>query len=187
MSATSSFYDNNALQLAKQYNALDFESVHQSWSAYWPKSGDAVLDIGEGSGRDAQWMSEQGCEVIAVEPSDALRQLGQAGTTPQVTWLNDSLPALKSVQSLGMRFDLILISAVWMHLPIAQRPIAIKALSTLLSADGALVITLRHGEFQDGRETFGVSVAELEQLSHESGLIKYYLSNYLADFSSPDN
>ncbi|NRB69720.1 MAG: methyltransferase domain-containing protein [Vibrio sp.] len=181
MSATSSFYDNNALQLAKQYNALDFESVHQSWSAYWPKSGDAVLDIGAGSGRDAQWMSEQGCEVIAVEPSDALRQIGQAGTTPQVTWLNDSLPALKSVQSLGMRFDLILISAVWMHLAPSVRERAFRKLSGLLSPNGKLVISLRHGSFTDGRVGHPVSVAELEQFS------KDYALNTILVSDSEDN
>ena len=58
-----------------------------------------------------------------------------------------------------------------MHLPIQQRSIAIKVLSSLLSDEGALVITLRHGAFKDGRETFGVSVSELDRLGRDVGLV----------------
>lgn len=170
MSATTSFYEKNALLLAEQYDSLDFEVVHRAWSAYWPNPETTVLDIGAGSGRDAKWMNEQGCDVIAVEPSDALRQIGQQSTGLDVTWLNDSLPELKSVQSLGMRFDLILASAVWMHLAPSLRERVFRKLSNLLSPNGKLVISLRHGEFNDGRQGFPVSVEELEKLSKDHAL-----------------
>lgn len=177
MSATTSFYDKNATKLAQQYDSLEFESVHQSWTEYWPKSGDVVLDVGAGSGRDARWMSDRGCEVFAVEPNDALRQIGKNGTTSEVTWLNDSLPTMSKVESLGIRFDVILVSAVWMHLPVQQRSIAIKALCSLLSEDGVLVITLRHGEFKDARETFGVSAFELDKLASDVGLVICHIAD----------
>ncbi|MFS1421632.1 class I SAM-dependent methyltransferase [Shewanella sp. 10N.286.48.B5] len=170
MKSTSLFYSQNAIELAEQYNSLDFKSVHQSWKLYWPESGSNVLDIGAGSGRDAKWMNEQGCEVIAVEPNNALRQIGLQSAGPEVTWLNDSLPVLKNVQSLGMRFDLILVSAVWMHLAPSLRERAFRKLSKLLSPNGKLVISLRHGEFTDGRQGFSVSVEELEKLSKDHGL-----------------
>lgn len=171
MSSTASFYQHNATQLAQQYDSLEFESVHQSWAAYWPKSGDIVLDVGAGSGRDARWMSKQGCEVIAVEPSASLRDIGNQSCSEQVVWLDDSLPDLNHVMKLAQQYDLVLLSAVWMHLPIQQRSIAIKILSSLLLDEGALVITLRHGAFKDGRETFGVSVSELARLGRDVGLV----------------
>ncbi|MGD8230781.1 methyltransferase domain-containing protein [Vibrio sp. TRT 1302] len=177
MSATISFYDKNATKLAQQYDSLEFESVHQSWTEYWPKSGDVVLDVGAGSGRDARWMSDRGCEVFAVEPNDALRQIGKNGTTSEVTWLNDSLPTMSKVESLGIRFDVILVSAVWMHLAPSARERAFRKLSNLLSPNGKLVISLRHGSFTDSRVGYPVSAVELEKLSKDYSLTPVLVSD----------
>ncbi|ROV62521.1 class I SAM-dependent methyltransferase [Vibrio ponticus] len=176
MSITSSFYDKNANELAKQYDGLDFESVHQSWIEYWPSKTQRVLDIGAGSGRDAKWFDSLGCEVVAVEPANRLRELGMLNTGSSVTWLDDCLPVLREVKSLSRQFDLILMSAVWMHIPIHQRQQALLNLSELLSQEGRLVISLRHGVFLDGRESYGVSAPELAQMAVDAGLAVCYLS-----------
>ncbi|GAK84440.1 hypothetical protein JCM19238_2007 [Vibrio ponticus] len=176
MSITSSFYDKNAAELARQYNGLGFESVHQSWIEYWSSSGQRVLDIGAGSGRDAKWFDSLGCEVVAVEPAAGLRELGMLNTGSSVTWLDDCLPGLCEVQSLSRQFDLILISAVWMHIPIYQRQQALLNLSKLLTQEGWLVISLRHGVFSDGRESYGVSALELAQMALDVGLVVCHLS-----------
>ncbi|WP_375753589.1 class I SAM-dependent methyltransferase [Vibrio sp. HN007] len=176
MSATSSFYDKNAQQLADQYNSVSFESVHSSWKKYWPESGDTVLDVGAGSGRDARWYIAQGCSVVAVEPSKTLRHIGQKDCSNKLTWIDDSLPTLESVKQLSQLFDLVVLSAIWQHVPVHQRPKAIVNISELLSDKGRLVITLRYGEFDDGRETFGVSVTELEELCLKVGLLVNHVS-----------
>lgn len=170
MSSTIDFYHLNALTLSHQYNSVSFESVHHSWKSYWPLAGDKILDVGAGSGRDARWMQQQGCEVIAIEPSDGLRELGAEYTGAEVTWINDALPALSRTENLGMRFDLILVSAVWMHLPSSYRERAFRKLSNLLVPNGRLIISLRHGEFDDQRQGYPVSVQELVQLAKNSAL-----------------
>ncbi|WP_456295889.1 methyltransferase domain-containing protein [Vibrio sp. AK197] len=171
MASTLSFYSKNANELASQYNTLDFENVHSSWKAYWPMSGDRVMDVGAGSGRDAKWMVEQGADVYALEPCDELREFGRCFTGPDVTWINDELPSLNRVQGMGMRFDLILVSAVWMHLAPTTRARAFRKLSNLLAPNGRLVITLRHGEFEDERVGYEVSVTELEQFAKDTALL----------------
>ena len=75
------------------------------------------------------------------------------------------------------QYDVVLLSAVWMHLPVNQRDMAIRVLSNLLSDNGLLVITLRHGKFKDSRETFGVSVSELERLCRDVGLFVLYVTD----------
>ncbi|MDV5168616.1 class I SAM-dependent methyltransferase [Photobacterium rosenbergii] len=51
-----------------------------------------VLDIGAGSGRDALWFAENGCEIYAVEPLEALREIGKQHThSTEVVWLDDNL------------------------------------------------------------------------------------------------
>ena len=171
MASTPSFYSKNADELASQYNALDFEKVHSAWKAHWPMADETVLDVGAGSGRDAKWMSKQGADVYALEPCDELREIGCATTGPNVTWIDDELPSLNRVQGMGIRFDLILVSAVWMHLAPTTRARAFRKLSNLLAPNGRLVITLRHGGFDDGRVGYEVSVAELEQFAKDTALL----------------
>lgn len=171
MPETAIFYDLNALELAEQYDSLDFETVHQSWQSYWPKSDVRVLDVGAGSGRDARWLTSQGCSVVAIEPAKALRELGISNSSSEITWLDDELPQLPHVANQTQLFDLILVSAVWMHLTVEQRRMSLKTLVSCLSDAGKIVITLRHGEFMDGRVAYEVSVIELNELALDSGLV----------------
>lgn len=170
MSVNTSYYNENAVQLSKQYDSLEFENVHRAWHVYWPCGATRVLDVGAGSGRDTRWFVEQGCSVVAVEPASELRQLGILNSSTQVQWLDDALPALSKVRKLCIQYDLILLSAVWMHLNSAVRKKSIAVLSELLSENGKLVITLCHGGFNDGRSAYRVSVEQLERLSEAVGL-----------------
>ncbi|MGR5065246.1 methyltransferase domain-containing protein [Photobacterium sp. DNB22_13_2] len=171
-----SFYHNNASRLARDYQKLTFEDVHSSWKRFWPVADEAVkqprvLDIGAGSGRDALCFAENGCEVYAVEPAEALREIGKQYTqSKEVVWLDDNLPELKKVISLGIRFDFILLSAVWMHIPRSDRKRTFRKLSNLLAPNGKLIITLRYGDFDDSRVNHGVSAEEIELLAKERAL-----------------
>jgi len=171
MDVNLSFYDENSAQLAEQYDSVDFESVHSSWRSYWPLSGSRVLDIGAGSGRDAQWFCSQGCKVVAVEPSTGFRLLGQERTPAAVHWVDAQLPDLGSLDALPYRFDLILVSAVWMHIPVPDRYQSLLSMVERLAKKGRIVITLRHGAFGDGRTSYGVSLAELEQIAQRLDLV----------------
>jgi SAM-dependent methyltransferase len=115
-------YEQNAGRLADQYESRAFEEVHASLLDLLPAPGSIILDIGAGSGRDAAWFAARGDDVVAVEPSDAMRTHARAlHPSPRIHWLSDSLPELAQVRRLGLTFDFILLSAVWMHLPPAAR------------------------------------------------------------------
>ena len=137
------YYDDHAEALCSQYNAVEAGVVHGRWKL--PDKLGFACDIGAGSGRDANWLASLGWDVVAVEPSAEMRKVAMATSHPNVTWLDDALPHLNKLRSLGHRFDLILLSAVWMHVPPTKRERAFRILSELLKPSGMLVISLRHG------------------------------------------
>ena len=76
---STDWYDNHVREAAERYEALAFPDVHNSLLALLPAAeGALALDVGAGSGRDAAWLAEQGFEVVAVEPSRAMRGRHQA-------------------------------------------------------------------------------------------------------------
>lgn len=164
-------YEHHAARLVEQYESLSFEAVHAGLLDMLPPPGSTVLDIGAGSGRDAAWFAEHGYEVIAVEPSDAMRDRAQAiHPSDRIRWLSDSLPDLAKVRRLGLNFDFILLSAVWMHIPPAARQRALRKLATLLAPKGRIAISLRLGTPDTERAMHAVSLPELSSLAQQFGL-----------------
>jgi len=181
MDRNLTFYQQHKDRLIEQYDSVLFESVHHDWIAYLPNEGIA-LDIGAGSGRDARYLAENGLKVIAVEP--VLSLLNAAKDNSQgfdITWLQDGLPNLEKCKQLNMKFDLILLSAVWMHLTPEARKLSMQNMSSLLNAGGKLVITLRHGEFSDGRIAYPLSVEEVITLASANGLNRLLISKLNCD------
>lgn len=170
MSENIKYYSTHAEKLIDQYNSVAFEKVHQEWLSEIPEKG-FVLDIGAGSGRDARFLAAKGLSVVAVEPADGIRERAQQYVVNQpIHWLNDKLPELAQVFSLQTKFDLILLSAVWMHVAPSERERCIRKLSSLLKANGKIIISLRHGACHDERTMHKVSADELAGFARQFGL-----------------
>jgi SAM-dependent methyltransferase len=179
------FYSANSEFLFSQYQSTSFEEVHNSWIQVIDfEQCKTVLDIGAASGRDALALKSKKLCVTAIEPSDDFRTLGQAFTGGDVIWLNDTLPKLTKIKE--KTFDIILASAVWMHLSAQEQSKSLQTISLLLNDNGYLIITLRHGVFSDGRTAFEVdakrTIAEAKQ--HGLALI---LSEHEGDKLSRDD
>lgn len=172
MSMTSiPYYDEHAPRLVQQYESLPFEEVHAGLLDMLPAQGGTVLDVGAGSGRDAAWFAASGCDVVAVEPSDAMLAHARAlHPSNRIHWISDSLPDLANVRRLGLSFDLILLSAVWMHIPPPARQRSLRKLATLLAPKGRIAISLRLGTPDTERAMYAVSLAELASLAQQFGL-----------------
>lgn len=184
------FYNKNAVQLAELYLSKPFEQVHQPWldylTAVLKKPNARVLDLGAGAGRDSQYIAEKGAanniSVIAIEPALMLAELGKQQTQGlNVKWLQDSLPDLNTVTKQEVSFDLILLSAVWMHIPESQRSRSLRKLANLLKPGGKLVISLRHGKSGDERNMFEVCSDQLIQLGKTVGLFALLVTDITAD------
>ena len=167
------YYSDNAPTLASRYNSLNPESLHASWSRFIPEQPGIALDIGAASGRDANWLAEKGWDVIAVEPCKEFRELAKPSSHANVIWQDDELPGLKSLRAAGHRFNLILLSAVWMHVLPGKRERAFRIISELLAPGGLLVFTLRHGNDEQENTDRGfhpVSSGELELFARHLAL-----------------
>ena len=131
-----------------------------------PTAPSSILDIGSGTGRDAAWFAAQGHRVVAVEPTDAMRLPAMAlHPSPLIEWVNDSLPDLALLRTRGEKFDVVMLTAVWMHLDAQQRRHAMPNVASLVRAGGAVIMNIRHGPVPVGRRMFEVSAEETIELA----------------------
>jgi SAM-dependent methyltransferase len=168
---TVTAYNTGAGELAARYEAMSAAEVHAGLADLIPCGPGLALDVGAGSGRDAAWLAGLGYEVVAVEPATGMRSEGQRRhPSLGLRWLDDRLPDLAAVHQLGLAFDLILVSAVWMHVPPPARTRAFRKLMTLLKPGGVLLITLRHGPSEPNRPMWPATAGEVEALARQHGL-----------------
>lgn len=169
MSDAIVWYNDKAAEQSKRYEAIAAEKVHAWLAESLPTSSALVLDVGAGSGRDADWLVSRGLEVVAVEPSAGmLAEAQRLHPSPSIRWLSDTLPGLNEVFRLSLSFDLILLSAVWMHVRPADRSRAFRKLITLLKPGGCIAMTLRE-PIQADRGMYNVSQSEIEQFARAHG------------------
>ncbi|MBL1099309.1 class I SAM-dependent methyltransferase [Streptomyces sp. 205] len=171
-------YGDAAESLAEQYESVTFAEVHREVLHLFPAHPSSVLDIGAGSGRDAAALAARGHRVVAAEPTAELRALGRRiHADKEIEWIDDALPELPALSVCARRFDLILLTAVWMHLDPPQRAAGMAALVRLLGAGGRVILSLRHGPVPAGRRMFPVSAQETIALAEEHGLKVLHLAH----------
>jgi SAM-dependent methyltransferase len=164
-------YAEEAEDLFKRYESIPFADAHRAVLHLIPAVPGRVLDIGSGTGRDAAWFAGRGHSVVAVEPTEAMRIPAMAlHPSPRIDWLNDSLPELAALRARRKTFDLVMLTAVWMHLDEAQRRQAMPNLASLARPGGTLIMKIRHGPVPPGRRMFEISAEETIALARNEGL-----------------
>ncbi len=181
-------YGDEASALVEQYESISFEDVHRGTLHLIPGTPSLVLDVGAGTGRDAAALAAMGHRVVAVEPTAALRtEAARLHPSPSIEWVDDGLPELSAISARAERFDLIMLTAVWMHLDEAQRRVAMPAVVRLLRDGGVLMLSLRHGPVPQGRRMFDVSAGETIALAAQEGLrVVLHLENQPGLFGRTD-
>ncbi len=170
-------YNLAAESLVPEYERLSFEALHATVLDLLPETSSNVLDIGAGSGRDAAWFAAKGYNVVAVEPSDAMREAGMARhQSPRITWIDDRLPAIEKILRSRLSFDLVWLSTVWTHLPKSARDRAFRKLVSVLSPGGCMMVSLRHGPAPEGRPMQKATAGEIERLAEGHGLQTFQIT-----------
>lgn len=164
-------YADEAEELFTLYESIPAAEAHRAVLHLIPAPPASVLDIGSGTGRDAAWFAARGHHVVAIEPTDAMRVPAMAlHSSPRIEWLNDSLPDLAIMRARGETFDLVMLTAVWMHLDQVQRRQAMPNLASLVGDGGVMIMKLRHGPVPSGRRMFEVSANETIELAQKQDL-----------------
>lgn len=159
-------YAEEAAILIRQYESLPFAKVHKHVLDLIPASPCQILDIGAGTGRDAAGFADLGHRVVAVEPTAEFRDAAAAlHSSDRIEWLDDSLPDLALLHPRTGDFDVIMLTAVWMHLDPAERRRAMPVVAGLLAPGGVVIMSLRHGPVPPGRRMFEVSAGETIELA----------------------
>lgn len=164
------YYDRHAVELADSYEGISFDNTHPALAQVLVgKPPLRILDVGAGTGRDAAAIARLGHHVIAVDPSTKMLRLARTlHSDPRITWLSDALPCLAKVQ--GQTFDIILLSAVWMHIPPAEREQAFRRIASLIAPSGSVYISLRMGPGDTARGIWPVDADEVSRLATTHGL-----------------
>ncbi len=163
-------YAEEADQLFKRYEGIPATHAHRAVLHLIPSAPSSVLDIGSGTGRDAAWLASGGHRVVAVEPTDVMRLRAMAlHPSPRIEWLNDSLPDLALLRSRGERFDLVMLTAVWMHLDEGERRRAMPNLAALVRPAGTVIMKVRHGPVPAGRRMFEIAAGGDDRIGAAAG------------------
>ena len=151
---TIQYYNDHGDELFALYARLQGGPAKYFKVAFPPNS--EILDIGSGSGRDLGMLMHEKYEAYGAEPSHRLREL--ALQTPELEgriW-DGALPDLAG--QIGRKFDGILCSAVFQHIPREQQFDAAFDIRNLLNRNGRLLLSVpnhRPGIDASGRDENG--------------------------------
>jgi SAM-dependent methyltransferase len=134
-------YDRRAREMCLRYEAADLSGLHARLLRILPTPGATVLEIGCGSGREAEFLRSHGYEVTGIDASaamvaEAVRiHPGLAGRLSR-----DTLPLPMHSSLLQRTFDAVVSVAVFMHVPDAELEAAAAQIRILVRPGGILFI-----------------------------------------------
>lgn len=159
-------FDNRSEVFFDAYEAADPEDLHRYWLESVNLTGLKLLDVGSGSGRDANYFASKGFEVTAVEPSKKLMHLAQQKhRRVGIKWKDDKLPELSTIKA---SFDVIMCYAVWMFLSEEDRKQSMSRMAELLKPGGSLVLSIRVGSLSEGMVPY--TQEGLKRMAKNNGL-----------------
>lgn len=162
-------YKSAAPRLIARFEEISTDQLYEPVIDLLPAEPSRVVDIGAGTGRDADWLAAQGHSVLAVEPVEDFRNAGmERHVSPRITWLDDQLPDLAKAERHGP-FDLLTLSAVWHHLDVDARRTAMHSLRRMTAPGGMLILSLRHGPGVPGQPVFDIAPEEAIAMAQAEG------------------
>lgn len=148
-STTLQTYDDASKTWKESHNTNNFWHAEMQQLAS-RLSGDLILDVGSGAGRDIKELSNLGLTVDALEPSVGLLELSKT-RNPHTTFYNATI--YNAPKYIKHTYDGIWCAAVFLHIPKARTKEALLAIRSILKTEGYAFISLKQGT-GEGLEPF---------------------------------
>ena len=142
--STIDYYNQNAARFVTDTISADLSAVQERFLKKLPPQA-VILDFGCGSGRDAKYFLEQGCQVSAVDGSIELCK--QAGAYLGIEVQQMYFEELNTVNE----YDGIWACASVLHVPSGGLEAVFDKMSVALKAGGIVYTSFKYGQFEGKR------------------------------------
>lgn len=173
MTKTTQIYNQQASEFIERYDNAEMSHLHALLLKYLkPKT--SVLDIGFGSGRDLQFLYNNGFDIWGVDPSKKFVENAIERFSAQKNhFFLASLPLKKEQFASDLTFDAVIAIAMWMHLMRSEYADAVASIANVASMAATIVISYSEGSrTHDERYFEEVDLSYLIELFKAKG---YYL------------
>ena len=145
--STLNYYDENAVEFACQTLSIDMHDLYELFINQLPqRDTQCILDVGCGSGRDANYFAKQGYEVTAIDASAELIQWAeQHHMSSRITWVHLDFSSIEK-QAWENKFTGIWACASLLHVPFLELPCIIELLLETLTDEGVMYLSFKYGK-----------------------------------------
>lgn len=144
---TLNYYDENAVEFVCQTLSIDMHDLYELFINQLPqRDTQCILDVGCGSGRDANYFAKQDYNVTAIDASAELIQWArQHHMSSRITWVHLDFSSIEK-QAWENKFTGIWACASLLHVSFLELPFVIKSLLKTLTDDGVMYLSFKYGE-----------------------------------------
>ena len=147
--STLNYYDKNAVEFACQTVSIDMHDLYELFLNQLPqRSTQSILDVGCGSGRDANYFAKQGYNVTAIDASAELIQWArQHHMSSRISWVHLDFSSIEK-QAWENKFTGIWACASLLHVPFLELPFIINSLLETLADEGVMYLSFKYGKVE---------------------------------------
>lgn len=162
---TTSFYNINFKELIDIYDNADMSSLHRLLLKYIPEKS-RVFDIGFGSARDLQFLFDNNYDIWGIDPSYGFVKNAKIRfPTKQDQFFKASVPYDKEVLGLNIKFEAVIIIAMWMHIQHREYENVVESIVSVLKDSSTVIISYSEGyRAKDERYFENVDLGYITQL-----------------------
>ncbi len=157
-------------RIAKKYNFYNKDKLMQYQLNYFisllPKNA-LILDAGCGTGRDAKYLSDEGCKVVGIDISDGMLEEAKS-SVKQADFKKMDLLDLKFNKD---EFDGIWAMASLFHIPKTELNKGLKGIHNVLKKSGVFYLSVKEGE--------GEKIVNDEKYDNDQRLYVFYTQEEL--------